>query len=148
MYSRRIGWCIVPDELVTPMTVIQHHTLLTADPICQFGAVKALDFQDEVEYIRTLYKRRRDYTMEQFQNVKNVRALPSQGSFYHTLDCEKFMKEKGITSSLDLAVQIMKKTYVATVPGSDFGLPYTLRLSFSCQRYNEGIDRLVDFFNS
>ena len=28
MYSRRVGWCIVPDELVTPMTVIQHHTLL------------------------------------------------------------------------------------------------------------------------
>lgn len=147
MYSRRVGWCIVPDELVTPMTVIQHHTLLTADPICQFGAVTALDFQDEVEHIRTLYKSRRDYTLEKFQGGNGVRALPAQGSFYLTLDCEKFMAAKGITTSLDLAVQIMKKMHVATVPGSDFGLPYTLRLSFSCHRYNEGIDRLADFFN-
>jgi aspartate/methionine/tyrosine aminotransferase len=148
MYSRRVGWCIVPDELVTPMTVIQHHTLLTADPICQFGAAKALDFQDEVEHIRTVYKSRRDYTLEKFQDIADVRAVPSQGSFYLTLDCEKFMARKGISTSLDLAVQIMKNMYVATVPGSDFGLPHTLRLSFSCHRYTEGINRLVDFFNS
>ncbi|HLP44351.1 MAG TPA: aminotransferase class I/II-fold pyridoxal phosphate-dependent enzyme [Candidatus Kapabacteria bacterium] len=147
MYSRRVGWCIVPDELVTPMTVIQHHTLLTADPICQFGAVTALDFQDEVEHIRTLYKSRRDYTLEKFRGCNSVRALPSQGSFYLTLDCEKFMAAKGIATSLDLAVQIMKKMHVAMVPGSDFGLPHMLRLSFSCHRYNEGIDRLADFFN-
>jgi aspartate/methionine/tyrosine aminotransferase len=148
MYSRRVGWCIVPDELVTPLTVIQHHTLLTTDPICQFGAVKALDYLDEVEHLRTLYKARRDYTLEQFADVESVRAIPSQGSFYITLDCQKFMEMKGITTSLDLAVKIMEKKNVATVPGSDFGLPQTLRLSFSCHRYNGGIDSLVDFFNS
>jgi aspartate/methionine/tyrosine aminotransferase len=147
MYSRRVGWCIVPDELVTPMTVIQHHTLLTTDPICQFGAAKALDYQDEVEHLRTLYKSRRDYTVEQFEKVESVRAIPALGSFYITLDCKKFMEMKGITSSLDLAVKIMEKTNVATVPGSDFGLPQALRLSFSCHRYNQGIDFLVDFFN-
>ncbi len=148
MYSRRVGWCIVPDELVTPMTVIQHHTLLTTDPICQFGAVKALDYQDEVEYLRTLYKSRRDYTMEGFQQVEEVRAIPSMGSFYITLDCKKLMEKKKIPTSLALAAKIMEEKHVATVPGSDFGLPHTLRLSFSCHRFNEGIDQLVDFFNS
>jgi aspartate aminotransferase len=148
MYSRRVGWCIVPDELVTPMTVIQDHTLLTTDPICQFGAVKALDYQDEVEYLRTLYKARRDYTLEKFKDVELVRAIPAQGSFYFTLDCKKFMEKKGYTTSLDLAVDIIKKKHTATVPGSDFGLPQALRLSFSCHRYNDGIDSLVDFFNS
>lgn len=148
MYSRRVGWCIVPDELVTPMTVIQHHTLLTTDPICQFGAARALDYQDEVDHLRTLYKARRDYTLEQFEKVELVRAIPALGSFYITLDCKKFMEMKGITTSLDLAVKIMEKTNVATVPGSDFGLPQALRLSFSCHRYNQGIDFLADFFNS
>jgi aspartate/methionine/tyrosine aminotransferase len=148
MYSRRVGWCIIPNELVTPMTVIQDHTLLTTDPICQFGAVKALDYQDEVEYLRTLYKARRDYTLEKFEDVELVRAIPSQGSFYFTLDCKKFMEKKGYTTSLDLAVDIIKKKHAATVPGSDFGLPQALRLSFSCHRYNDGIDSLVDFFNS
>ncbi|HLP57621.1 MAG TPA: pyridoxal phosphate-dependent aminotransferase [Candidatus Deferrimicrobium sp.] len=148
MYSRRVGWCIVPGELVVPLTTIQDHTLLTTDPICQFGAARALDFQDEVEYLRNLYKGRRDYTVAQFEKVEDVRALPAEGSFYFTLDCERFMKRKGFATSLDLAVKIMVQKQVATVPGSDFGLPWTLRLSYSCHKYNEGIDRLVQFFNS
>ncbi len=148
MYSRRVGWCIVPDELIVPLTTIQDHTLLTTDPICQFGAAKALDFQDEVEYLRNLYKDRRDYTIAQFEKVADVRAIPAEGSFYFTLDCEKFMKRKGYTTTLDLAVKIMEQKQVATVPGSDFGIPWTLRLSYSCHKYKEGIDRLVNFFNS
>ncbi len=148
MYSRRVGWCIVPDELVVPLTTIQDHTLLTTDPVCQFGAVKALDYQEEVDYLRTLYKERRDYTCEQFKKVGDVRAIRAEGSFYFTLDCEKFMKKNGFTDSLDLAKKIMEQKHVATVPGSDFGLPWTLRLSYSCHRYKEGIDHLVDFFNS
>lgn len=148
MYSRRVGYCIVPDELIVPLTTIQDHTLLTTDPVCQFGALKALDYQDEVENIRLLYKSRRDYTVEQFEKVADVRAIPAMGSFYFTLDCKAFMEKKGIASSLDLATRIMEQKHVATVPGSDFGLPHTLRLSYSCHKYNEGIDRLVDFFNS
>lgn len=148
MYSRRVGWCIVPDELIMPLTVIQHHTLLTTDPICQFGAVKALDYQDEVEYILNLYKGRRDYTLERCKDVEDVRAINSLGTFYITLDCKEFMEKKGIATSLELATKIMEEKQVAAVPGSDFGIPHTLRLSFSCHRYNEGIDHLVDFFNS
>ncbi|MCP5102586.1 MAG: aminotransferase class I/II-fold pyridoxal phosphate-dependent enzyme [bacterium] len=148
MYSRRVGYCIVPEELILPLTTIQDHTLLTSDPICQFGAMKALDYQGEVDHIRSLYKGRRDYTVQQFESVEDARALPAEGSFYFTIDCEKFMKKKGINTSLDLAVRIMEKIHVATVPGSDFGLPYTLRLSYSCHRYNEGIDKLTNFFNS
>lgn len=147
MYSRRVGYCILPDELVMPLTVIQHHTLLTLDPIVQYGAITALDYQDEVRYLESLYKARRDYTVECFKNLKGVKALFSKGGFYITLDCSEYMREHKIDSSLDLAVKIMEQKNVATVPGSDFGLPYTLRLSFSSSKYNEGVNLLVDFFS-
>jgi aspartate aminotransferase len=147
MYSRRVGFCIVPDELVMPLTVIQHHTLLTTDPVVQYGAIAALEHQEEVDYIRGLYKSRRDYTLQAFQKVLSVKALLSRGSFYLTLDCDIYMKEKKIDSSLALATKIMEATNVATVPGSDFGLPRTLRLSFTTAKYKEGIDRLTEFFN-
>ena len=146
MYSRRVGYCIVPDELVMPLTVVQHHTLLTTDPVPQFGALAALDYPDEVERLCAIYKSRRDYTIERFEGVAGVRAIPAKGSFYLTLDCRAFSKKHGVLDCLELARAIMTRTHVATVPGSDFGIPNTLRLSYSSSEYEEGIDRLVDFF--
>lgn len=146
MYSRRVGYCIVPDELIEPMTVIQHHTLLTADPIPQFGAIAALDHIEEVDKLVASYKKRRDYTIEKFKEFESVRVIPSQGGFYITLDCKDYMEKHGYKSSLELAERILRTKYVATVPGSDFGLDSTIRLSFSTTRYEEGIDLLADFF--
>ncbi len=145
MYAKRVGYAIVPEELVEPLTVIQHHTLLTLDPIVQFGAIEALEHRDEVQSLVAEYKKRCMYTINGFEGNK-VRAIPSKGSFYITLDCENYMKVNGIATSLELAMDILEKVEVATVPGSDFGLPYTLRLSFSSLRYEEGIDRLKTYF--
>lgn len=147
MYSRRVGYAIVPDELVTPLTVIQHHTLLTLDPVVQYGAMEALKHQEDVRQLEATYRERRDYTLEKFCEVPLVKALPSKGGFYIVLECADYMKAAGIKTSLELAERIMEHTCVATVPGSDFGLPTTLRLSFSSKLYNMGIDRLVAFFS-
>lgn len=148
MYARRIGYAVVPDELVEPLTVVQHHTLLTTDPVPQYGALAALERPQDVAELNSIYRRRRDYTLRAFAGVETVRALPAQGSFYLTLDCEPFMVEQGFATSLDLAKAIMRAKHVATVPGSDFGLPETLRLSFTSAHYAEGIDRLVSFFTA
>lgn len=148
MYSRRVGYCIVPDELVEPLTVIQHHTLLTVDPIVQFGAITALQNQNEVQELVIRYKKRRDYTMKVLSGVPYIKPIYSEGGFYITLDCEEYMKKYNYKTSFDLAVKILDDKLVATVPGSDFGLPYTLRLSFSTSHYNEGILLLKEFFNT
>lgn len=148
MYARRIGYAVVPDALIEPLTVVQHHTLLTADPIPQFGALAALDRPEDVAELAAKYCSRRDYTLRRFEGMTGVRALPARGSFYITLDCQGFMAKRRFTSSLAVATAIMESTHVATVPGSDFGLPETLRLSFTSKRYEEGIDRLVSFFTS
>jgi aspartate aminotransferase len=148
MYARRIGYAVVPDALVEPLTVIQHHTLLTTDPVPQFGALAALDRPGDVAALAAIYGDRRDYTLRRFADVPGVRALPAQGSFYLTLACGRYMSDQGFQTSLELATAIMRATHVATVPGSDFGLPETLRLSFTSSRYEEGIDRLVSFFTA
>nr|ASV46803.1 aspartate aminotransferase [uncultured bacterium] len=146
MYARRIGYAIVPDELVEPLTVVQHHTLLTTDPVPQFGAIAALDRLQDVQELANIYRSRRDYTLQRFADVPDVTALPAKGSFYLTLDCSQFMADHRFSTSLDLATDIMRSTHVATVPGSDFGLPETLRLSYTSSHYEKGIDRLVAFF--
>ncbi|WP_256762046.1 pyridoxal phosphate-dependent aminotransferase [Cohnella sp. WQ 127256] len=146
MYARRVGYCIVPEALIEPLTVIQHHTMLTLDPVVQYGAIAALDLQSEIEDLVDLYRDRRDYTVNRLAQVMDVKVNRSNGGFYITLDCSAYMNKHGILTSLELATRIMESTYVATVPGSDFGLPSSLRLSFSSLKYKEGIERLVDFF--
>jgi aspartate/methionine/tyrosine aminotransferase len=148
MYTRRVGYCIVPEELEIPLTVIQHHTLLTLDPVVQYGALEALKHEADVEALTATYRSRRNYTIEKFNGVASVRALPAKGSFYLTLDCTDYMRDRDIDTSLDLAQQIIRVTNIATVPGSDFGIPKTLRLSYSTSKYEEGIDGLVDFFRA
>jgi aspartate/methionine/tyrosine aminotransferase len=147
MYARRVGYAIVPPELVQPLTVVQHHTLLTTDPVPQFGAIAALDHPGGVAELVRRYRSRRDYTVARFADVPGVRAIPARGSFYLTLDCAGHLRDRGVPDSLELAERIMRAVRVATVPGSDFGLPHTLRLSYTASRYEEAIDRLVDFFS-
>lgn len=145
MYSRRVGYCIVPDDYIEPMTVILHHTQLTVDPVVQFGAIEALHKPDEVKKLVASYKKRRDYTVKKLAGIPGITPIYSEGGFYFTIDCEEFMKEHHYESSLELASRILNEKQVATVPGSDFGLPYTIRLSFSSSLYEEGIDRLAVF---
>lgn len=148
MYSRRVGYCICPDELIEPLTVIQHHTLLTVDPVVQFGAIAALQRPQDVSQLVKLYKARRDYTIEKLSSVPFIEPVYSSGGFYITILCSEYMKRFNFSSSLQLATKIFELTNVAVVPGSDFGLEGTIRLSFSSNQYTEGIDRLAWFFKT
>ena len=64
------------------------------------------------------------------------------------LRCQDWNKAMGFASSKELARAILEKAHVAVVPGTDFGVPQDLRLAFCNDRYEEGIDRLYDYFSS
>lgn len=148
MYARRLGWLIAPDHIVSAITSILHHTRLTVDPVVQFGGVEALKHQEEVEDLRQDHLHRWNYTIDAFKDLDSVRLIESQGGFYCTIDCREFIKNNKFNNCLNLAMDILERTMVATVPGSDFGIPGTLRLSFTNKRYTEAIDRLTHYFIS
>ena len=64
------------------------------------------------------------------------------------LRCGKWNAARGFASSKELARDILQKVHVAVVPGTDFGVPDDLRLAFCNDRYDEGIDRLQEYFSS
>lgn len=144
MYSRRVGYAVVPLEFVPYLSTIQDHTLLTTDTVPQFGALEALRHLDEVEGLCALYRQRRDYAMERLTAVPAIRPIRPAGSFYLTVDVSDHIRPG--ESDRSLARSILAETHVATVPGSDFGLPGTLRLSFSAAQFESAIDRLAAYF--
>ena len=147
MYTKRVGYAILPDPLVMPMRIVQQHTLLTHDPVNQYGAIAALQDLEAPKELTKIYKSRAEYSYAQLKGT-GCDPIKSEGGFYIVLDCDRWVKEKGMNSSKELAIDIAKTVYVATVPGTDFGIPNGLRLSFCNSRYNEGIDRLRDYFTN
>jgi aspartate/methionine/tyrosine aminotransferase len=146
MYARRVGYAVVPLEFVPFLSTIQDHTLLTTDPVPQFGALEALMHLDEVDHIQTLYRGRRDYAMHKLGQAAAGQPIRAAGSFYLTVDVSDLLRPDETDRSL--AVSILEATHVATVPGSDFGLPGTLRLSYSAARFDSAVDRLAAYFDS
>lgn len=147
MYTRRVGWCLIPHdmrELVASMTIMQEHTLLTTDPVAQHAAVAALHLPGQVQQLSELYRSRRDYTVQQLGRLVGFTPL---GGFYICLDVEKLLGLGNFPSVLELCKSVFRKTKVATVPGSDFGVPHLIRLSFTSAHYEEGIRRLRSYFD-
>lgn len=146
MYTARVGFCILPDRLLQPIRVLLQHTLLTTNPTEQFAVVEALNHQDEVVALTESYRKRSEYIIDKLSDIKEVKVIKSQGGFYTVLDCTKFIKKHNLEASFELAKEILNQTGVAVVPGSDFGLPNGLRISFTHLRFNEAVDRLHKYF--
>ena len=156
MYGRRVGYAVVPEEFTHPLATMAGQTLLTTDPVPQYGAVEALRHPDEVEELRAVYAGRRDYALKRFAQVPAVRTVRAEGSFCLTLDVDNYLAhqqrsqggepgERG-ESDRTLAQSILAQTHVATVPGSDFGLPRTLRLCYCSAQFDNAADRVAKYF--
>ena len=147
MYTKRVGFAILPLELQTNLRVMQQHTLLCTDPCYQYGMIAALDDDESPAELARIYKSRAEYTTAQLQNT-GCEPIAAEGGFYAVLRCSDWNQEHGFSSSKELAHDILNKAHVAVVPGTDFGIPQDLRLAFCNDRYDEGIDRLRRYFSS
>ena len=147
MYTKRIGFAILPEELQTNLRVIQQHTLLCTDPCYQYGMIAALADDESPGQLRNIYRSRAEYTTECLAGT-GCEPVAAEGGFYAMLRCGKWNAARGFASSKELARDILQKVHVAVVPGTDFGVPDDLRLAFCNDRYDEGIDRLQEYFSS
>jgi aspartate/methionine/tyrosine aminotransferase len=145
LYTKRVGYALLPDELVMPMRIVQQHTLLTHDPVTQAAAAEALQDLDSPRQLAQVYRRRAEYAFDRLSG-SGCRPVRARGGFYVVLDCSDWLGAGRPPDSIDLARDILGQVRVATVPGTDFGAPLTLRLSLCSDRFEEGVDRLYDFF--
>ena len=133
MYTKRIGFAILPTELQTNLRVIQQHTLLCTDPCYQYGMIAALEDEDSPRELMNVFKDRAEYTTTRLTGTRCT-PIGSEGGFYAILRCEEWNKALGFPTSKELARDILEKVHVAVVPGTDFGVPQDLRLAFCNDR--------------
>jgi aspartate aminotransferase len=145
MYTKRVGFAILPEELQRNLRVMQQHTLLCTDPCYQAGMIVALEDEESPQELNRLFRSRAEYTTQRLKGT-GCEPIAAEGGFYAMLRCKDWNAAHGFASSKELARDILEKVHVAVVPGTDFGVPDDLRLAFCNDRYNEGIDRLREYF--
>ena len=138
MTGWRIGYAAAPQEMASAMLKVQSQSTSGACSISQAAATAALEGpQDCVRDMRIEYKRRYDYLLAALNGIDGVECENCDGAFY------AFPSFKGVIDRLpdirddvELAAWMLEYAGVAMVPGTAFGAPGHLRLSFATSMEN------------
>lgn len=139
----RIGYMGGPPEVIAAALTIQGHTLTCASGIAQKAAAAALSGpQDFAREMGTLFEQRRDVAFDLLSEIPGLPVARPEGAMFFFLDVREFLREG--ESDMELARGLLSRHRVGLVPGSAFGEPGRLRLSFSLPEplLREGIRRL------
>jgi aspartate aminotransferase len=145
MTGWRIGYCGGPAEIIAAMATIQGQSTTNAASMSQHAAIAALNGpQDEVARMNESFKQRHDFFVKGLNAVPGFKCLPGAGTFYAFIDVTGAMRQHGFADDSALAEFILSDALVAGVPGSGFGAPGHLRLSFavSMQNLEKSLERM------
>lgn len=145
MTGWRIGYAAGPTALITAMTNIQSQNTSNPTSIAQVAAEAALTGDQSCLVPMVLaFKERHDYVVARLNRICGVRCLPSQGAFYAFPDFSSAIARMGAGDDVAMAELLLNDIGVALVPGTAFGAPGHLRLSFatSLDVLKTALDRL------
>ncbi len=133
MTGWRIGYCGGPKEIVTAMGTIQGQSTSNPSSISQKAAVAALNGDQEcVAQMNRAFKERHDFIVAALNQLPGISCRPGSGTFYAFADVRGAIKNLGLRDDNAFAELLINKAGVAVVPGSGFGAPGHMRLSFAC----------------
>lgn len=142
----RLGWVIVPEELIPKMEIVLQNAFISAPTLSQYGALKAFDYE-YLDKTQKIFEERRNFLYQELSSLFEIDSTPD-GAFYLWAKVDKYSN-----NSFEFANQILKQTGVAVTPGLDFGsnqTSYYLRFAYTrnIKHMREGIKRLKNFLKT
>lgn len=145
MTGWRIGYAGGPAKLIAAMKKIQSQSTSNPAAPSQAAATAALaGDQSCIKPMLTEFKKRHDYLVAELNKLDGVTCLPSDGTFYAFPNVQGLIEKYNCESDIDLAALLIEKVDLALVPGSAFGAPGYLRLSYaaSMETLEKAVKRL------
>ena len=144
MTGWRLGWLVLPPDLVRPIERLAQNLYICASSIAQHAALACFEPESIAEYERRRaeFQRRRDFIVPALAALGMPVPVVPDGAFYAWADCSALA-----ASSWDFCHEAMRRAHVALTPGRDFGPAAAeryLRLSFanSMPALQEAVARL------
>ena len=122
MTGWRLGWMVVPDELVRSIEVLAQNLAISAPALSQYAALAAFDSSSELDAKVDGYARNRELLLRELPLAGFDKMAPADGAFYIFADVTKLTVNDSMTPTVPVARMLADepKVGVATTPGVDF----------------------------
>ncbi len=149
----RVGFIAAPEVVADAFTTLNSNHITNIPEVVTAAAVAALSGPQDVPAARREeFAARRNRILEVLNAIPGVHCPRPQGAFYVFPDIScafgKSHQGKKIANDVDFCNVLLDHKDVACVPGSAFGEPKALRISYTCPpaRLEPGLSRLREFF--
>jgi aspartate/methionine/tyrosine aminotransferase len=115
MTGWRIGWMVLPEELVRPVECLAQNLFISAPYISQVAAEAAFDCHEELRANIARYRRSRDHLLATLPGAGFPRLSPAEGAFYLFADIGDRSDD-----SVAFCARMLNEAGVACSPGVDF----------------------------
>ena len=153
MTGWRIGWAIAPRAVAKAMTDLQSHTTSNASTPSQYAALAALTERDAAEESITAmvraFRARRDAVITLLSEEGAPPYIHPTGAFYFFLDVSA-IPNGGDDAGTVFAATMLEEHGVAIVPGTAFGTPGWVRLSYAAKESDvlEAMRRIIEAYRA
>ena len=148
MTGWRIGYAGGPADLIKAMKKVQSQSTSNPASISQAAAQTALEGdQSCIQPMIKAFRQRHDFVVDALNRIPGVVCLPADGTFYCFPHVQAVIDRlDSISNDIELAEYLLDKAGVALVPGSAFGAPGYVRISFatSMDILKDALTRLTD----
>ena len=123
MTGWRLGWLVVPDDLVPVVERLAQNLFICASTVAQHAALACFEAESLAIYEqrRAEFKARRDFFVPALNAMGLTVPVMPDGAFYAWADCRAACSRLGVKDSWDFAFEVLRQAHVAITPGRDFG---------------------------
>jgi aspartate aminotransferase len=148
MTGWRIGYAAGNKEIIKAMTNLASHSTSNPTTTAQYGAIAAYSGpQDAVEEMRQAFESRLNRIYDRLIQIPGVTCIKPQGAFYLFPNVKKAVELTGYANVDEFSKALLEEALVAVIPGSGFGAPDNIRLSYatSLELLEEAVERIHQF---
>jgi len=149
MTGWRIGWMLAPEYVAKACDKIQGQGTTNPTAIAQFAAIAALRGPWEpIEEMRSAFEERRSVIVGGLNAIDGISCLMPEGAFYAFANVQGLVGKRAgdqrLESDLDVAGYLLEEARCAVVPGTAFGAPGFVRISYAASNdtIREGLRRI------
>ena len=149
----RVGLMFGPEAVAKSQVTLNSNHITNLPEVVTAAAVAALTGPQDITHAkRAEFQKKRDEVVAALNAIPGVRCPVPQGAFYAFPDISvafgKSHNGRAINSDHDFVDAMLEAKGVAIVPGSAFGEPRAIRISYTCKpaELTEGLRRFAQFF--